>query len=1437
MRRSEKFKKITMTILLMIFLCTNSTFAFQASASGTKLLGIEKEHGQPEMIGQEGYETDRFIIKYKESKGNEGEKTKKQYQELLKDKLFSVEKINGRKGPNYQRIVLNQKLKTKDFLDALAVKDKTIDIEYIQPDYQLSCFSNDQYYASQWGLENNLPESAQDEEFLRDEARHRLPPHLRDTMERHPELIEIIRNTPPKELRARLMSKKVMCDIPPEILFELAHEPLLRERGRNRTVQQEYVCDAAVKGAWEKTNGEGVLVAVIDTGIDVTHEDLVGNIWENTGEIPDNGLDDDGNGYVDDVYGWNFSDGNNLVFNKDNLNAEKHGTHVAGIIAAEKDNGKGVAGTAPKAKIMPLKVFKDGTAYTSEIIAAIEYAEKMGARIVNASWGSTMDNPALKEAIENSKMLFVCATGNSGVNLENSPVYPASFAGKNIISVASLNRNGILSAFSNYGASAVDVAAPGEKIISTIPGNSYANMSGTSMAAAFVSGEAALLLGMDKNLKAADIKGRIVGYCDRLSSLKGKIHQSNKVNCTNAVNKSGNNKLINVSVASHSNDAVKASVTSGVDSFALFEASSKGLLNVKNVVGGRYHSLALKEDGTVWAWGDNFYGQLGDGTFDNKTIPVQVSELTGVKAIAGGGYHSLALKEDGTVWAWGSNRKGQLGNGTYEDSAISVQVSGLSGVKAIDGGVCHSLALKEDGTVWAWGENCDGQLGNGTYEDSAIPVQVSGLSGVKAIDGGVCHSLALKGDGTVWAWGANWLGQLGDGTDDESAIPVQASGLIGVTAIDSGDYHSLALKEDGTVWVWGDNWKGQLGNGTYEESLIPVQVSGLTGVKAIATGGHHSLALKESGTVWAWGDNEDGQLGNGTCGTIPIPVQVSGLTGGKAIAGGGSHSLALKEDGTVWAWGYNWDGELGNGTDEESSIPVQVSGLTGVKAIAGGYFHSLALKEDGTVWAWGENRDGQLGNGTYEDSAIPVQVSGLTGVKAITGGGNHSLALKEDGTVWVWGSNRKGQLGNGTYEESPIAVQVSGLTGVKAVAGGCNHSLALKEDGTVWAWGYNWGGQLGNGTYEESPIAVQVSGLTGVKAIAGGGNHSLALKEDGTVWAWGYNWEGQLGDDTDDNSPIAVQVSGLTGVKAIAGGFEHSLALKEDGTVWVWGSNWEGQLGNGTYEKSLIPVQVSGLTGVKAIAGGYFHSIALKEDGTVWACGSNEDGQLGDGMKILNSSYPLGLYGNPPTVEAFLTDTALDLSYSAIGGTVYYEVEVNGSSINNGKNTAYSYQISSPGSLPTYRVRSINMDGLGLWSINAPTQGSFGTITDNSIETIWGANGNPSGTLYRIAAFDANDELVKENEWTSNFSDTITNLTPNTFYKLKGKAKNSDNVETGWVELGLVTTLNSQIINSSTVYVYDERNRLDYMQLQSGEIIDFQYDNNGNLIRTVRSQL
>jgi hypothetical protein len=250
------------------------------------------------------------------------------------------------------------------------------------------------------------------------------------------------------------------------------------------------------------------------------------------------------------------------------------------------------------------------------------------------------------------------------------------------------------------------------------------------------------------------------------------------------------------------------------------------------------------EDDTAWTWGDNWWGQLGDGTTEDRHSPVQVSNLGDVEAIEAWQYHTAALQRDGTVWTWGKNWAGELGDGTTEDRTSPVQVVGLTDATAVAVGRLHTLALRPDGTVWVWGGNRYDQLGDAATGDHTTPILVPGLTHVVAVAALEFYSMALRSDGTVWTWGDNTMGQLGDGTTSQRSTPAPVTGLSGVVAMAPGACHAAALRVDGTVWAWGRNYAGQLGDGTYADHFIAAPAIGLTDAVAVAAGWEHTLAVR-----------------------------------------------------------------------------------------------------------------------------------------------------------------------------------------------------------------------------------------------------------------------------------------------------------------------------------------------------------------------------------------------------------------------------------------------------------------------------------------------------------------------------------------------------------------------------------------------------------------
>jgi alpha-tubulin suppressor-like RCC1 family protein len=833
-----------------------------------------------------------------------------------------------------------------------------------------------------------------------------------------------------------------------------------------------------------------------------------------------------------------------------------------------------------------------------------------------------------------------------------------------------------------------------------------------------------------------------------------------------------------------------------------------GLSGVVAIAAGASHSVALTSDGQVWAWGLNTSYQLGDGTTTQRNQPVRVDGLFGIVAIGAGSgsLHSLAVRADGSVLAWGSNTYGQLGDGTTVVRATPVLVHGLTTVVAVGTMRDISTAILANGTLWAWGQA--GAVGDGSLVAEANrmePVQlgISGITSVSSSNGSSAgHSLALANDGVVWAWNAGWLGQIGDGTTNYRSRPVKVTepgfakkvatptfshlspqypSPIAVTLLTATTGATIRYTTDGTepsatstlystpvsiaqnATLKAKAFKSGLADsntevmtytilaanptfnpvgGTYSTPQditissttagatiryttdntdpttaspaysTPIALSANTTIKAKAfhgamgtsqtslasysfnfpTGGQPtfspvpgtfvgSVAVTLSGpggaTLRYTLDGSDpttaspsysspltftatttlkaksfqaGQAPSATTtGTYTIELVAptlsptgGALTPGQAItlnhadpsvtirytingvdpgptdaAAAPGSTVTPYSNLTLKARAY----KTGNNPSAVTSGTFTLSGTPGgAGAIAAGATHALVAKPDGSVWAWGANGSGTLGDGTNTNGLTPTLISSLSGITSLGGGGGHSVARKSDGTPWTTGDNSSGQIGDGTSNSRNTfgGLAKPGGVNVVAVASGMNFTVALGSDGRVWAWGNNGSGQLGNGNNANQSSPVLVSGLTNVQAIAAGRSHALAVTTAGAVWAWGTGNEGQLGNGGTANSNVPVQVttvglSNLSGVVSVAGGVNLSLARKSDGTVWAWGRNAEGELGSGSISSNRTRAdQVVQLAQVRALAAGDWHALAVRNDGSVWGWGNGAYGQLGN---------------------------------------------------------------------------------------------------------------------------------------------------------------------------------------------------------------------------------
>jgi alpha-tubulin suppressor-like RCC1 family protein len=334
-----------------------------------------------------------------------------------------------------------------------------------------------------------------------------------------------------------------------------------------------------------------------------------------------------------------------------------------------------------------------------------------------------------------------------------------------------------------------------------------------------------------------------------------------------------------------------------------------------------YNCFKIRNDGTLWANGDStlINGQYDPNTGNGYSIstPTQIGTANNWKSISNGSYHIAAIKTDGTLWTWGDNFRGQLGNGTTINNYNPTQIGNSTNWKSVSSGYDFNLAVKTDGTLWSWGYNNKGQLGNGTTVDNYTPVQIGTANNwlVASTYYGSCF--AIKTDGTLWAWGDNTTGILGDGTTTNKTTPIQIGSSNNWKSI-SVSTHILALKTDGTIWSWGMNSYGQLGNGnnnnTNPSNYIPTQIGTAINWKSVSAGREQSLAIKTDGTLWTWGLNDYGQLGDGTTINKNTPFQIGSGTNWKQVTAGNWFSTALKNDGTLYSCGRNDIGQLGDGT-------------------------------------------------------------------------------------------------------------------------------------------------------------------------------------------------------------------------------------------------------------------------------------------------------------------------------------------------------------------------------------------------------------------------------------------------------------------------------------------------------------------------------------------
>lgn len=624
---------------------------------------------------------------------------------------------------------------------------------------------------------------------------------------------------------------------------------------------------------------------------------------------------------------------------------------------------------------------------------------------------------------------------------------------------------------------------------------------------------------------------------------------------------------------------------------------------------GAAHTCAIKTDGRLFCWGDNHQGQLGVGDGLDRTGPAQVGQATWL-AVAAGSAHSCGVRADGTLWCWGSNEYDQLGRAG--GNASRPERIGLLDVwTSVSSSAEHSCALTSDERLYCWGRNDHEQVLRTAASTIAQPSEVRSSIRWRSVGAGAQHSCGLQDDGRLWCWGANDEGQLGV----EGAGGGTLAGVGGTwQGLAVGAFHTCALTPSGQAHCFGDNAFAQLGVASLVDATSP-QLLAQGNWATIAAGGRHTCGLDRDGALSCFGDGDHGQLGDGR-GAFRPPLTGAGEDSIEWIdvAVGGSHACAIAEAGGLWCWGSNASHALGLALGY-AEAPAIVDARSGWSAIATGQGHSCGLR-NGQVYCFGANQAGQAGG----DSVVSVETPTVVGVVAdwlrISAGGAHTCGIREvapgAGTLWCWGSNDAGQLGRGVAAlgaQDPTPEPVAAAATWQVVSAGARHTCAIQQ-GELWCFGSNAAGQLGHASgpgNEPEPVRVG-QGDDWVDVVAGA-EGTCGVRAPGALWCWG-----RVGSRDFGSSPVLLDAS-ITW-SAVTLGAEHLCALGAEGRVSCLGSNTEGQLGAGTRNAHAQLVQVLGSAGYAALAAGG-HTTCGVRDGALVCWGADDGGQRGDGRAWL----------------------------------------------------------------------------------------------------------------------------------------------------------------------------------------------------------------------------
>ena len=574
----------------------------------------------------------------------------------------------------------------------------------------------------------------------------------------------------------------------------------------------------------------------------------------------------------------------------------------------------------------------------------------------------------------------------------------------------------------------------------------------------------------------------------------------------------------------------------------------------------RYHTCAIATDATLWCWGDNANGQLGDGTQTRHNTPQPLAGTTRdrFRSLSLGLEHSCAIRDDDSLWCWGQTYYGALADPNLSASTNQLVPNRVRGAwTTVAAGALHTCAISTERRVRCWGWNQSGELGDGTTSTSTLGVDVGGSSAdwVELV-AGADHSCGRRESGGLFCWGTNRHGEIPSADLGEIVslpVPIAPRFDPWTGAMGLGLRHSCLIDGANRLWCVGGNSAGQLGRGTGPH-FRPTKLDGEW--LDVSAGDRMTCALDPARDAYCWGDSAYSGIGDGTLSSRQAPTKIAEAGPWDAIITGGQTACAKR--GTArWCWGSNASKQIGiPGSADYLYLPKRVDDNRWPQGVR---YHMCSVTA-GDLYCWGPGNHGMLGLGDIGSRDLPTQVTSPVVVWKLVGAGNQHTCGASDAGLYCWGYNAYHQLGDGSIADrnSPILIS-NGAVDTLSVG---SESACMIRAGSASCWGFGGNGNLGNGSFTDEPVPRALAGTW--RAIATSDSHSCGISGDGSLWCWGSNADGRLGDGTRTSHTTPVQIDSGTDWERVILGRNHSCALKVDRSLWCWGANPTGEIGDGT---------------------------------------------------------------------------------------------------------------------------------------------------------------------------------------------------------------------------------------------------------------------------------